>query len=238
MTDGEGCERFWALIRHLIPSLRTCSEYTRGQIITAVALSVAEGKKHSLPKAFFKSFFLAFAKIQQMNKDVGDFCHKNDMTRESLQQQRSSMHAFFENPQVPRQDLESRICELLHVMRTLEDFEILHRQNKASEREISCDYMDLRIKINTLTSGRIEIGLGNCTDVLQKKLKELLKESGGELSTWKNTDGSFTQQYYEVHRFCIPFTRLLELKHKIWTQLLQRQLEFQQLFRSSVSGTP
>jgi hypothetical protein len=205
--------------------------------MTAVALIVAEGKKHSLAQAFSKSFMLAFAKIRQMNKEVDDFCNKNHMTTDSLQEQRSAMHAFFANPNVPRQDLESRICELLHVMKTLEDFEIIHRQKKTSERQISCDYMDLRIRINTLTSGRIEIGLGNCSDVLQKKLKELLKESGGELSTWKNTDGTFTQRYYDCHEFCIPFTRLLELKHKIWTQLLQRQIEFQQLFRSSVSGT-
>lgn len=128
-----------------------------------------------------------------MNKEVGDFCDKNNMTKESLQEQRSAMHAFFANPLVPRQDLESRICELLHVMKTLEDFDTVHRQNKASEREISCDYMNLRRRINTLTSGQIEIGLGNCTDVLDKKLQELLKESGGELSTWKDADGTFTQ---------------------------------------------
>lgn len=146
LTDGEGCERFWALIRHLIPSLRTSSEYVRGQIITAVALHVAEGKKHSLPKAFLKSFHLALAKIQQMNKEVGEFCDNNDMTKESLQEQRSAMHAFFANPLVPRQDLESRICELLHVMQTLDDFDTVHRQNQASQREISSEYMNLRLR--------------------------------------------------------------------------------------------
>jgi hypothetical protein len=38
---------------------------------------------------------------------------------------------------------------------------------------------------------RIEITAGIPIGV-DKKLQELLKESGGELSTWKNADGTFT----------------------------------------------
>jgi uncharacterized protein YfdQ (DUF2303 family) len=238
LTDGEGCERFWALIRHLIPSLQTSSEYGRAQIITAVALVVAEGKKNALANSFRKSFLLALRKIQQSNNEVNDFCTKNDVSKEILQEQRSEMHNFFANPLVPHQDYESRICELLHVIKELEDFQELHRQKQRNEIEISCDYMKLRIRVNTMTSGRIELGLGDSPDTLHKKLKELLKESGMELSTWKNTNGTFTEQYYTCHKFFLPFTRLVELKQRIWTQLLHRQLEFQHLFRSSVSGTP
>jgi hypothetical protein len=217
--------------------LRTSSEYTRAQIITAVALVVAEGRKQSLAKGFKKSFLLALRKIRLSSKEVNDYCKTSHITREALQEQRLAMHTNIASPQVPFEDLESRICELLYVIKVVEEFDDFHRKSNANNRDISREYMQLRLKMNTLTAGRVEIGVGDCPDVLQKKLKDLVREAGKDLTTWKNNDGTFTDRYYTCHALYVPFTRLTELKSKIWKLLLHRQLEFQQLFRSSVSGT-
>ena len=97
--------------------------------------------------------------------------------------------------------------------------------------------MKLKVTLRTQTSGRIDMALDDgSSDMLQTKLMGLLRESGTELATWRTEDGVFTERFYVCREKYLPFITLLELKHQIWTQLLHRQMEFQELFRSSVSG--
>ena len=207
--------------------------------MTAVAMVVATGRKNSLANTFRKSFLFALRKIQQSSHEVNEFCQKNNLNKKALYEARSEMRGFFANPESVHQDIESRICELLHVIKILEDLKSVYRQYNTSESQISCDYMQLKVKLRTQTSGRIDIALDDydgSSDMLQTRLMGLLRESGTELAAWRTEDGVFTERFYMCREKYLPFIRLLELKHNIWTQLLHRQMEFQELYRSSVSG--
>jgi hypothetical protein len=209
--------------------------------MTAVAMVVATERKNSLANTFRKSFLLALRKIQQSSHEVNEFCQKNNLNQKVLYEARSEMRGFFANPESAHQDIESRICELLHVIKILEDLKSVYRQYNTSESQISCDYMQLKVKLRTQTAGCIDIALDDydgSSDImmLQTRLMGLLRESGTELAAWRTEDGVFTERFYMCREQYLPFIRLLELKHNIWTQLLHRQMEFQELYRSSVSG--
>ena len=204
--------------------------------MTAVAMVVATGRKNSLANTFRKSFLLALRKIQRSSEEVDEFCQNNNLNKEALVEARSEMQGFFANPKSAHEDIESRICELIFIIKVLEDLKSVYRQYNTDKEQISIDYMKLKVKLRSTTSGRIDIALDGSSDVLQTKLMGLLRESGTELATWRTEDGVFTERFYVCRAKYLPFMTLLELKHQIWTQLLHRQMEFQELFRSSVSG--
>ena len=56
LTDGEGLERFWSAIRHLIPSLQYSTSFSRLQILSQIAIEHGERVQCTLAWRFVKLF--------------------------------------------------------------------------------------------------------------------------------------------------------------------------------------
>jgi hypothetical protein len=234
LTDGEGCERIWALARHIIASLRGSTPYRRRQLLTNLMLEIGDRKHFGLALTFLIFFRITLKMIRECKRELKDYQAKTDVNMKELQAQAKLMQRYFENPAEQSNDIQDNICETIMAILVMDEFDEAHR-NLSHNAQTSLSYLNMRLLITWRTGGRIERCLDINQDVLHTRLNQLLRKANQSKSLWLNEDGSPTDYYHSIAEK-LPFSGLLLLKNQIWRQFACRKMEYRLLKASSLVG--
>jgi hypothetical protein len=145
------------------------------------------------------------------------------------------MKKFFEHPEEANIDIEDDICCILMASTQMEQFRMVHL-SAPQNTETSRAFLSFKVSLSLITGGRVELEIDdNAPEILRTRLNNLLKKINKPRSTWQNEDGTYTARFYEC-KAKLPFSQLRRLKHKIWSELLHRKMEYQEMYRSSYLG--
>jgi Kyakuja-Dileera-Zisupton transposase len=234
LTDGEGCERIWALARHIIASLRGSTPYRRRQLLTNLMLEIGDRKHFGLASAFLVFFRTTLKMIRECKRELKDYQAGTGVNMKELQQQAKLMQEYFENPEEQGNDIQDNICETIMAILVMNEFDEVH-SNLSHSAQTSFSYLDMRLLITWRTGGRIERSLDIDQDTLHTRLNQLLRKANQSKSLWLNEDGSPTDHYHAVMDQ-LPLSDLRLLMNRIWAQLACRKMEYRLLKASSLVG--
>ena len=234
LADGESCERFWSIIRHYIPSLKASYGSVRRQTITYVALYKALIRHCGLPKTLAQKFKEALKKILEMKRKLNAFYSETHMTQTELEEQACLMDTHYRNPPAECKDIESEICELLKAKKLLEEWNET-AANMSKDSQLALTDLQFRATLRMSTSGRVEITIDTQPEELMKRVRTCLTKCGKSLSLWQNPDGTLTDYYFAEERR-LPFLELRTLKMEIWSLLIARKSEQEEIHRSGSLG--
>lgn len=231
LTDGEGCERFWAYIRHVIASLRCSTSSSRHQVLTHLSIEVGKSQDILLPRNFRKSFESALTKISKYAAEL------KDAPLAELRDQAVRRKQFYSTPK-PKHDLlpEDEICEILMNMEALDDFvqelmELRTANVHIPESQTEGEFLKLRQFIEWKTNGRVKAK--DSPAELNDKLQRLFnsREPPQKMSDWLGPEGR-TKLYLKYLRL-YEFRGTIELKHDLWGKLVKQRSETSQLYFSA-----
>jgi len=174
LSDGEGNERIWSVIRHVIPALRVTSPSRRIQTLGILLLFVGEEKHMGLAVSFNALFKSAFEKIKESRKELDAFYSRTNISGEELVCEGHLMLSYFRNlKEIASSDVADDICELIYGIMEMENFDAKYKGLPPSSIKTH-KYMEMKQWIARRTAGRIAQGIDITKDVINAKLIGLL----------------------------------------------------------------
>jgi hypothetical protein len=230
LSNGEGCERIWSLIRHVIAQLRVAAPARRIQTLGVLLLFVGDEKQFSLAVSFNALFKLAFCKIKECNRELDEFFARTDISMEELLHEGDLMLKYFRNPTAQASsDSVDDICELIMALMEMDVFD--HRHHGLPPSSIkTINYMEMKRRISRRTAGRIAEGIDVTKEVIKARLETLLTARNESMEEWVK-DGKPTSKFEEVFRE-IHLTHIRRMRNNIFTEVAQRRLEYSGLHSS------
>ena len=235
LTDGEGCERLWSLLRHLIPSLRVSTPYRRRQILTACALMVGEVKHYGLPQSLNRTFKASIRRITKLRGQLRVYCRNLSISLKELRSQSDAMQSYFQNPIVEETEVEFDICVVLNNLIVAKNFgDAMQDENDPTARRIA--FQNVRAKIMRETNVCLDLNQDTC-EQLRTHLTFLLRKADPPQTErdWIHEDDSPTEKYLLTVRK-LPHRDLIRLRSAIRNELMERKLEYGNLKNSGLQG--
>jgi hypothetical protein len=243
-TDGEACERLWSAIRHVIAGLRASMGWVRRQTLTHVVLYVAEVRHINIGSNFPILIARALENESENTQNLKDYFETHKMTLGELQDQAEKHQNFFHTPIEAMASIDEkadRICELITIIDNIENYTKAYQQMRTNTK-MPVDSNSFQLKVNIETGGGIDLALDgdperneNELESLRTELQTLLTQTRGSLTDWKNDDRSPTVKH-QLQMEDRKYRDLRRMGIKIWTCLLHRKAEYQQLFGASRLG--
>lgn len=227
LTDGEGLERFWSAIRHLIASLQCSTSFSRLQILSQIAIEHGEKVQRTLARRFLKLFEAALQKIT----DNGAKLAMADVTELKIQSARRK-EFYSAKPEGSTRVIEDEIFETIYIRQTLVEYlQELLVPGRDAMPHIGRSRKLMEIVTHN-PSGRI--GLDCTPDTLTERLSELFRSTNPPqtIKDWVTIDGEPTVLYLRYQKRH-HLRALIKIKHEIWKILVRRRCEILQLHGSS-----
>ena len=217
--------------RHLIPSLRCSSNYSRRQILTAALIHQGEERLLHLSKDFYSLFRHAIKKGKESWAAV-ELCGKNTgLKPEEIEVQSKAMKAFYSAPpdSTTGPHYDDDICETLMVSEELCRY--ISNLFVGAIPLLPNAWKDLRELVAAQTDGRIDPA--TTPKALDERLTKLLALAGQKSTDWVTKDGEYTPHFRKCQQR--QHLRALKLvKYEIWQVLVQRRSEHDRLHGSSL----
>ena len=193
-TDGEGCERFWSAIRHLIPSCRCSAKSTRLQVLTHITIDIVERRLFGLSRLLCLRYLDADERIVEAEKNLQKIKGENALfSKEYIGAQAISMRTFLNRPPItPIIDDEEKV--FIQVSALIEAKAMLLEMFIA-EKPANINWSQIQQEIYRRMDGRLPQDWAPIQ--LVAKLDQLLRTVSSDLarSAWIDKDGNKTDLY-------------------------------------------
>lgn len=227
LTDGESLERVWSLVRHVIPSMRVSTFFSRIQILSHLFLHQNENKQLALGATFQRLMKTALERIKE-NKALLQGVN----IREILEQTKKRKE-HFEKPRgrLPK-TVDDDICEALIIREHYEDeFIGMLRIGEEDITQLQVAQRWLSLKNFVLVQRFGRFNSQDERNILDSRLQDMLSRSNQELSDWRTPQGP-TQKYLD-HLERWRLRELRELKFEMHRILVLRRCELGLIRRSA-----